>query len=240
MKKILIGIIAAAAMVSCVKRETVEPVAATLGSATISGKVYVNTDFTNDTTDWETEIPATLKTNWENGKSVQVTLTYNFGHLDETNNNSNNGTRTMTTTTDASTGAYSFTVQTPLNGDINYSISFEEDVMTDVKVRLDSLGSMTGGFEVKNIMTKLNPYTKIEQTHVEWSGFCNNVYTDDNCFYIGYYCSPDFWALSLYEYCDGKNINDNYTVINGDVKTHRDIYYSSTTYHDLIPPTGSL
>ena len=151
MKKFLIGIVAAAAMIGCIKRgdEVVNPTLET-GTATISGKVYVQSDYLNDSTIANTKTEDSLNTNsldweanietenvFENEAGIEVTATIMLKNLD-----ANDGTSTqievVRTTTDAN-GDWSLTVRTPKSGSIPVTVDYQSMLTTDVTFSLDSI-----------------------------------------------------------------------------------------------------
>lgn len=107
MKKVLLGLIAAAAITSCIKREDSLSTdqATNLGKGTITGAIWAKTDYIGDTlpngaTDFD-ELGVTGL------QGFNVTATYSTNNLDPDNVNAE--TMVMNTTTDAN-GEYTFSV----------------------------------------------------------------------------------------------------------------------------------
>ncbi len=133
-KKFLLGIIAAAAMVGCIKRESFEPQAGdgyvrTFGtSGTISGTVYISTNYVNDTNYSNlNNVPWEETYTWEqaDAANILITLYYDRNDVDPDYSGDYPNNATMTTTTDAS-GNFSFSgIQVPEGGELPVRIEYE-------------------------------------------------------------------------------------------------------------------
>ena len=125
MKKVILGLIAAAAMTSCIKRQEVTTDQnSNLGSATISGTVYANLNNTNDTTNSQF-IPdpgnnSMSAGNLERAAGAQVIATISSNQLDPDNINSE--TVTASATTDGN-GAYSLSIPAA-NENVTVTVEF--------------------------------------------------------------------------------------------------------------------
>ena len=147
-KKFLIGVVAAAAMMGCIKRtEVVNPTLET-GTATIKGRVLVNSNYTNDTlqnhlgySNFDDFMFYSIA--WENQAGIEVSASIDLQDLNAKDNNSR-GMEVVRTTTDAN-GNYTLTVRTPKNGEIDVDIDFQELLTTTVIANKDSINPMGDG-----------------------------------------------------------------------------------------------
>ena len=127
MKKVLIGLIAAAAMTSCIKRE--DSIAtdqdSNLGTGTITGSILVKTDYVGDTlpNGNDESFNEAGVSGWE---GVSVVATWSTNNLDP--DNINGETMSTSTTTDAD-GNYTLTIDATGQG-------------TNVAVQLDGTASV--------------------------------------------------------------------------------------------------
>lgn len=134
MKKVLLGLIAAAAMTGCIKREDslATDQASNLSSGTISGTYWVKTDYVGDTLpNGATDFDLLGVSPWE---GLVVTATYNTNNLDP--NNVNGEQMVVTTTTDAN-GEYTLTIPATGNGTF---VTVEVDGVANVDVFHDVAG----------------------------------------------------------------------------------------------------
>ena len=138
MKKVLIGLIAGAAMTSCVKRQEVTPVenGTQIGTATINGTFWAKTDYVTDTLANGNDDE---NAGWSGMEGLTVIATVNENDLDN-DFTSNSTTRTYTTTTDAD-GNYTLTVDAaPQGTDVEIYVDGKLDiaVLTDDLNRVDT------------------------------------------------------------------------------------------------------
>ncbi len=149
-KKFLIGIVAAAAMVGCIKRTEVTPATGTLGSATISGTILMNTNETNDTLNNHlsgTGQPANYQTDYENMAGIEVIAWYDTDELDQ--NYTAGVTQKSVRTETAADGSFTLTVETPAGGSISVDLTYEDQLNANVTFDADSTG---GGTEKITVM----------------------------------------------------------------------------------------
>ena len=138
-KKFLIGLVAAAAMVGCIKRTEVTPATGSFGSATVSGTILMNTDETNDSLNNHlsgTGQPANYQTDYENMAGIEVIAWYDTDDLDP-NYSGGNGMEAVRVET-AADGSFSFTVETPVNGNMDVDITYEDMITANVTFDADS------------------------------------------------------------------------------------------------------
>ena len=149
-KKFLLGIVAAAAMVGCIKRTEVEPTDATLGSATISGQINMSTDLSNDTVNSAGQTPGTYDQVFENDQlnGIQVRVEYDRGDLDP----NYAGTAQMVSAfgTVSATGTFSVSIPTPAQGMIDCDVYIPETISVQES---DSLTAAVGSVYATYPMT---------------------------------------------------------------------------------------
>ena len=140
-KKFLLGIVAAAVMIGCVKRKDVEPEAVVLGSATISGFVKVSTEHSADTLNQSLGFDE--KRSWEYDQlgNITIKLTYSAGAGDPNYTGPGGTTKIVTTGVSTTTGAWSAVVETPEVGNHTVTWSIDATPYFDVS---DSLNQGAG------------------------------------------------------------------------------------------------
>lgn len=136
MKKVLLGLIAAAAITSCVKRAEVTPVenGTQIGSATITGTYWAKTDLEGDTLPNGQKDPDAGYTPME-GLAVIAIVNESDLDRDGAGGNASALARTYTTTTNAD-GQYTITVDAVAeNGGVDVDIYVDGELMLDVSHR---------------------------------------------------------------------------------------------------------